>query len=87
MQYEALAEEVIRGESLESPVEIDKPCSIVVSKASSDEIPQLAECSSNNRNSILSNSSIDSTQSDNKSEADGGKNIEYGSSVFYVVWD
>jgi hypothetical protein len=87
MQFEALAEEAINFRDEESNAtlehESDKPCSIVVGNVATEEE---SAYQAGNRNSILSNSSIDSTRSDNNSEA-GGVNIEYGSSVFYVVWD
>lgn len=92
MQYEALAEEVIKSIDLSPTDDTNKPCSIVVSKTLLEETDVVASSSKNtkdssNRNSILSNSSVDSIKSDNNSEVDGGKNVEYGSSVFYVVWD
>lgn len=80
MKYEALAEEVINARDSQNVLEVESPCSIVVT---SEEI---VGASSNNRNSIVSNSSVDSTRSDN-TEADVAKNIEYGSSIFYVNWD
>lgn len=78
MQYEALVEEVV-GTPVKSSQEdndSNRPSSIIVSDAEDALQP-----TSSNRNSIISNSSVGSTQSEND------KNIELGSSVFYVVWD
>ena len=83
MKYEALAEEVINARDSQELLETENPCSIVVSKAPSEET---VGASSTNRNSIVSTSSIDSTRSDN-TETDVAKNIEYGTSIFYVNWD
>lgn len=80
MKYEALAEEVINARDSQNILEVESPCSIVVTSE------ETVGASSNNRNSIVSNSSVDSTRSDN-TEADVAKNIEYGSSIFYVNWD
>lgn len=79
MKYEALVEEVINARDSQ----IENPCSIVVSKAPSEET---VGTSSNNRSSIVSNSSVESTRSDN-TETDVERNIEYGASIFYVNWD
>jgi hypothetical protein len=80
MQYEALVEEVVGTSVNDTNDDNDdnRPSSIVVSEAED----ALQPCSSN-RNSILSNSSIDSTRSDDVVD----RNIQLGSSVFYVVWD
>lgn len=83
MHYEALVEEVV-GTSVNSPDNTDenegkRPSSIVVSEAED----ALQPSTSSNRNSILSTSSVDSTRSDSIND----KNIQLGSSVFYVVWD
>lgn len=80
MKYEALAEEVINARDSQNILEVESPCSIVVTSE------ETVGASSNNRNSIVSNSSVDSTRSDN-TETDVAKNIEYGSSIFYVNWD
>lgn len=62
------------------------PCSIVVSNCDEVVVEDEAKDTTDNsskRLSIVSNSSIDSSRSDNCD----GVNIEYGSSVFYVTWD
>ena len=86
--YQAMAVDV------ESPSKSNtNPCSIVVSdfdeankneEIVEDEANDTTDNSSK-RQSIVSNSSIDSSRSDNNNC--DGVNIEYGSSVFYVVWD
>lgn len=80
IQFEAMVEEVVGTPVKEINDENDgnRPSSIVVSEAED----ALQPCSSN-RNSIISNSSVDSTRSDSITD----RNIQYGSSVFYVVWD
>lgn len=78
MQFEALVEEVV-GTSVTVQQDDDhesvRPSSIVVSEAED------ALQTSSNRNSILSNSSVDSARSDTD------RNIQLGTSVFYVNWD
>lgn len=77
LQFEALVEEVVGTPVKEENDENDgnRPSSIVVSEAED----ALQPSTSSNRNSILSNSSVDSDITD--------RNIQLGSSVFYVVWD
>lgn len=76
MQFEALVEEAV-GTTVESQ-DINRQHSIVVSEAED----ALQPCTSN-RNSILSNSSVESGRSDSTIDP----NIQLGSSIFYVVWD
>jgi hypothetical protein len=57
------------------------PCSIVVTEAEDDKVDDETDKNANRR-SIVSNSSIESSRSD-----DDPVNVEHGSSVFYVVWD
>lgn len=77
-QYEALVEEAVGSTIEHDDQDSNKPCSIVVSEAE-----DAMQSTLNNRNSILSNSSVDSEQSENIED----RNIQLGSSVFYVVWD
>lgn len=76
---------------LESPSKSNtNPCSIVVSdfdEANKKEeiVEDEAKETTDKRLSIASNSSIESSPSDNNNC--DGVNIEYGSSVFYVIWD
>lgn len=82
--YQAMVEDV------ESPSKSNAtPCSIVVSNFDeaneNEEIIEDTTDNSSKRQSIVSNSSIDSSRSDNNNC--DGVNIEYGSSVFYVIWD
>jgi hypothetical protein len=88
LQYQAMMNDVVDATAETEKIE---PCAIVVSdydrnnaKEENDDEAVCAD-SSAHRNSIISNSSVDSTRSDNNGEKD--VNIEYGSSVFYVVWD
>lgn len=70
-QYEAMVEEVVGTVVPDS----NSPNSMVISDAEDPLQP-----STSNRLSIVSNSSVDSTQSEDK-------NIQLGTSKFYVVWD
>lgn len=89
--YQAMAMDVESpSKSIANPL---IPCSIVVSKCDdANKIEEIDEDeakdttdNSSKRQSIVSNSSIDSSRSDNNNC--DGVNIEYGSSVFYVIWD
>jgi hypothetical protein len=81
------------AEDIESPSKSNAtsliPCSIVVSNFDetneNEEIVEDTTDNSSKRQSIVSNSSVDSSRSDNNNC--DGVNIEYGSSVFYVIWD
>ena len=87
--YQAMVEDI------ESPSKSNTnpliPCSIVVSnfdeanKNENEEIVEDTTDNSSKRQSIVSNSSIDSSRSDNNNC--DGVNVELGSSVFYVIWD
>lgn len=60
---------------------VSPPCSIVVTEAEDDKVDDETDKNANRR-SIVSNSSVESSRSD-----DDPVNVEHGSSVFYVVWD
>lgn len=59
------------------------PCSIVVTEAEDEKADETDKNA--NRLSIVSNSSVESSRSDNNE--DEAVNVGQGSSVFYVVWD
>lgn len=54
-----------------------------------EKCDNVAAVAISHRQSIISNSSLESARSDNNNcdEVEEGVNIEHGSSVFYVIWD
>ncbi|CRL00205.1 CLUMA_CG013479, isoform A [Clunio marinus] len=82
-----IKKQIKKFETMEATFKNLSPCSIVVTKTDDENIIEdEADNRNDNRHSVVSTSSIESSRSDNNYD-DDNVNKDKGSSVFYVVWD